>query len=308
MKIGRNDKCYCGSGKKYKKCCLNKDENLTAAQIASKAFKQYTYEEVDAMKTEEIIAKLNELGIPFDEKQFLEDVMNEYSADDLSEKWFERYNLSIEGRDEDFPWFAAWILWERLAPADHLSLEQIDELLEKGYDRLENNDAVAACDVWLEAWEALKKRNSPLVQSLDFLGDKYSGAFFVSNLCQDLEMYLEHAGKVNPVYHEKRIEYCREFCEMFPNENELILFNMKRAIGDSYVHLGKFEEGEAVYEKIIAEYPQNPFSYTGLGDLYYSKGDNDKALDTYKKGLTMAKDDPDVDVLDERIIMLKQDK
>ena len=25
MKIGRNDLCYCGSGKKYKKCCLNKE-------------------------------------------------------------------------------------------------------------------------------------------------------------------------------------------------------------------------------------------------------------------------------------------
>ena len=23
--LGRNDKCYCESGKKYKKCCLNKD-------------------------------------------------------------------------------------------------------------------------------------------------------------------------------------------------------------------------------------------------------------------------------------------
>jgi peptide deformylase len=23
-KIGRNDPCYCGSGKKYKKCCINK--------------------------------------------------------------------------------------------------------------------------------------------------------------------------------------------------------------------------------------------------------------------------------------------
>jgi uncharacterized protein YecA (UPF0149 family) len=23
--IGRNDPCPCGSGKKYKKCCLNKD-------------------------------------------------------------------------------------------------------------------------------------------------------------------------------------------------------------------------------------------------------------------------------------------
>jgi len=24
-KIGRNDKCPCGSGKKYKKCCINND-------------------------------------------------------------------------------------------------------------------------------------------------------------------------------------------------------------------------------------------------------------------------------------------
>ena len=26
VKIRRNDKCHCGSGKKYKKCCLQKDE------------------------------------------------------------------------------------------------------------------------------------------------------------------------------------------------------------------------------------------------------------------------------------------
>lgn len=25
---GRNDPCYCGSGKKFKKCCLNQDEQL----------------------------------------------------------------------------------------------------------------------------------------------------------------------------------------------------------------------------------------------------------------------------------------
>lgn len=25
--IGRNDKCPCNSGKKYKKCCINKKEN-----------------------------------------------------------------------------------------------------------------------------------------------------------------------------------------------------------------------------------------------------------------------------------------
>lgn len=28
MKLGRNDLCSCGSGKKFKKCCLNKVESL----------------------------------------------------------------------------------------------------------------------------------------------------------------------------------------------------------------------------------------------------------------------------------------
>lgn len=28
MKIGRNDVCMCGSGKKYKKCCMNKNTEL----------------------------------------------------------------------------------------------------------------------------------------------------------------------------------------------------------------------------------------------------------------------------------------
>jgi uncharacterized protein len=29
-KVGRNDPCPCGSGKKYKKCCLNKPAGATA--------------------------------------------------------------------------------------------------------------------------------------------------------------------------------------------------------------------------------------------------------------------------------------
>ena len=30
MKVGRNEPCPCGSGKKYKKCCLAKDEAIRA--------------------------------------------------------------------------------------------------------------------------------------------------------------------------------------------------------------------------------------------------------------------------------------
>ena len=35
--LGRNDPCHCGSGKKYKQCCLSKDEETGRAQRAKVA-------------------------------------------------------------------------------------------------------------------------------------------------------------------------------------------------------------------------------------------------------------------------------
>jgi hypothetical protein len=34
---GRNEPCHCGSGKKYKHCCLEKDEEADRAERAQKA-------------------------------------------------------------------------------------------------------------------------------------------------------------------------------------------------------------------------------------------------------------------------------
>ena len=47
-KIGRNDLCPCGSGKKYKRCCLAKDEaadreKLAAANAAAAAAHQHSH-------------------------------------------------------------------------------------------------------------------------------------------------------------------------------------------------------------------------------------------------------------------------
>jgi hypothetical protein len=36
-KIGRNDPCHCGSGQKYKKCCLAKDDAARSAELAALA-------------------------------------------------------------------------------------------------------------------------------------------------------------------------------------------------------------------------------------------------------------------------------
>jgi hypothetical protein len=37
MKIGRNDPCHCGSGQKYKKCHLSKDDAARSAELSAAA-------------------------------------------------------------------------------------------------------------------------------------------------------------------------------------------------------------------------------------------------------------------------------
>ncbi len=52
--VGRNDPCPCGSGKKYKKCCLGKDEQDSPARGAAEVVvPEYSCSpwKIDMMKT-----------------------------------------------------------------------------------------------------------------------------------------------------------------------------------------------------------------------------------------------------------------
>src|SRR4051812_13585756 len=62
MKTGRNDPCPCGSGKKYKKCCLPKEELSAAAVRESMArgretgFATSMAEDTPAPSPEEVVS------------------------------------------------------------------------------------------------------------------------------------------------------------------------------------------------------------------------------------------------------------
>jgi len=161
-KIGRNDPCPCGSGKKFKKCCLEKTKNNSLRRGAGKyreqpgAGKRWDLEEIRLMSTEEIISRLRGFGIHFTEEKFLEDVKKFHSACDLAEHWWKIYRINAKGFDEDFPWMAATILWERLAP-QVINTEKLDRMMQKGYGLLDEGKEVEACNLWLEIWEHLKK-------------------------------------------------------------------------------------------------------------------------------------------------------
>ena len=56
MKLNRNDICHCGSGKKYKKCCLLNDEQQIVSQNAGKS--SQTLPKQGAIKNDAIMATL----------------------------------------------------------------------------------------------------------------------------------------------------------------------------------------------------------------------------------------------------------
>ena len=49
-KPGRNDPCTCGSGKKYKKCCLEKDQQAERAAFVETAARAVAYEAKSKIK------------------------------------------------------------------------------------------------------------------------------------------------------------------------------------------------------------------------------------------------------------------
>jgi hypothetical protein len=112
---------------------------------------------------------------------------------------------------------AATVLWPRLTP-DVTSSEELDDLMQQGYDLVEKQSAVEGCRIWLGVWERLKRRFQPEMKSVKQAESVFTGMQCLYNWCQDLEDALNVAGGVDSGYHRKRIEYCNEFCELYSYE------------------------------------------------------------------------------------------
>lgn len=190
---------------------------------------------------------------------------------------------------------------ELLTPA---TKEQVPivELIAQGYQLLRSKriayaeSVLKACDVWLEAWEKVKAlyQNAESIDSIKpFAGTR------LSDWCDELEMYLCDAGRNDPVYFEKRIQYCREFCREFPASGSQITHNMIRAEAETLFFSGQYEQGEAVFRQLTERFPDNAWGYIGWGDMYngdYTKLPENlaKAKSLYQIPIDRQLDDGDV--------------
>jgi len=309
-KIGRNAPCPCGSGKKFKKCCIDKD---IPSNLETSRNYHWSIKDVEALTTNEIISKLRDFGVDFDETQFLEDVKKFYSACDLADYWKQKFTITAKGFDRDFIFMACIVLWQQLAP-EVINNEMIDDLMQKGYDLIQAGDKVSlatGCVFWLQVWEYLKHRFTKDMRNINDAEKSYSGIQSLFNWCQDVEQELHNAGIHDKSFYQKRIDYCREFCSFFPDSDELLVFNMKKAEAESYFFIGKVEEGEKAFKALIEKFPDNAWSYIGWGDMYslYNTHEVDKDLNKAKHLYEMALhiDSNENEIALERLKMLNID-
>lgn len=165
--------------------------------------------------------------------------------------------------------------WEQveagtLPPIELTPDEQLDELMQAGYALMQTNQRAAACDRWLETWELIKRMASPELRSSVAFDGTYPGMQqLVFNWCSDLEIELGNAGVEDPVYHEHRIRYVREFLAQFPDEGANHYVNFRRAEAESLWTLGRRDDAEAVYAALVERLPDEGWGYIGWADHYW---------------------------------------
>ncbi|WP_338449659.1 SEC-C metal-binding domain-containing protein [Niallia oryzisoli] len=133
MVVGRNDLCPCGSGKKYKKCCMKKDQVIEIGQVKRERFFQLKYQLVQSMVNEVFpsltLSKLNDLEKEFEERveveipdSFIQHWLLFFQRDEQGLRGIERYNRA-NGNHHDPILKEMALEWEKILP---LLIQQVD--------------------------------------------------------------------------------------------------------------------------------------------------------------------------------------
>ena len=365
MKIGRNAPCPCGSGKKYKKCCLNNDQQtermpsdyngfiqpppretshkipLEASGIRIRPYmlakmcdpkekhvqeiflhrpelkerNMISVSQMRSLSTEQLIEKLLEKGVRYDQEQFLAMCEKENSAWDAAEMLWPKQLKSLEKNVSDVAGLAACLLWQRLYDEKKLtkvSIEMLDDWMEKGY-KLLGKDRFEACRIWMRVWETFKADYDLANRSIDEIDAQFNGSQSFFNWCQDFEMELINASIDLKEFAELGVSYLNEFLACFADEDTIIVNQFKSSLGEIYCRSGDQETGEKVMRELIRQYPDRMIGYIGMEMAISIKKMNDEALALEERLniLEEAKKFPVIDGenfdLDRRIFDLKKE-
>lgn len=206
-KVGRNDPCPCGSGKKYKHCCLNKpvgtikpssaignlDEILhPKPRISKLAIMRILQDEIDnpkldehlreglqdrwtfgklkEMETSEIVERLKSIDSDFEIARFKEDAKCHTSAIRLAEYWYPvgDRRAEVEGDMDDADFVMyAAIVLWKRLMPERWNVEMIDDSIQEGYEYIQQNNYKDGLMRWADAWTMIRGIVPSYITSVD---------------------------------------------------------------------------------------------------------------------------------------------
>jgi len=221
VKIGRNDPCPCGSGKKYKKCCMNKSD--VANQVKYQRLDSgWTLNRIKRLTTKELLEILQTAGIDINENGFVKEIKRAPSAKELLDQWIKKFNLEQGKQKSDSIYFSIRVLAERLSP-NHVLAEDLQDLMQVGYDSGSPYPDEYGIFVWWKLWKELQKwivdKKISSVEQLDETTDEIMSKPF-SSWVIDFDYALNQAGKENNEFVPMRHVFAEDFLNCFPHSDE----------------------------------------------------------------------------------------
>jgi tetratricopeptide (TPR) repeat protein len=225
----------------------------------------------DALSDDELLAKLRELGLDVDRDGVDRLCARALSAEEVAGPIARKLKLD-DDMVVDWVWISLLALWQRWWP-DRVCRELLDDKMQAGYVQDAENDPHAAAVTWLDAWaDVLRLCDAADIGSIGDFDDRFPLTQSLFNWSQDLEMALENAGRDDGEIRQALIEFCEESLRRFPNEDQLLTENRRRALGGAYFDAGMSEKAGELFRSWLDADPGWGWGWIGWADCYLPWG------------------------------------
>ena len=223
------------------------------------------------LSDEQLLEKLRAFGLEVDRAELERLCEGALSAEEVAWPLLDRSGVAgREGRpNEDWVWLCLLELWRRWWP-ERVCVEFLADKIQAGYDALERREEAGAATVWLDAWsDVVRICELTGIDSIRRFDDRCPMYQSLFNWSRDLEDALWNAGLKDPEFLRARIAVCEEALRRFPDEDELMVENRRRAIAESYFELGETDKAEGLFEHWLAADPRWGWGWIGWADLHF---------------------------------------
>lgn len=242
------------------------------------------------LSDEQLLAKLRGLGLNLDRRSLEHMCHAALSAEEVAARLIHgcRFRAGSEAMQGDWIWICLVTLWQRWWP-DRVCLELVDDTVQSGYRELERTGAAAAAASWLNAWSGvLRLCDAAGIGSIAEFDEQFPMTQSLYNWSQDLEDALWNAGLDDPAMLRARISVCEEALRRFPDEDQLMTENRRRALAESHFELGQTGTADELFGSWLAADPGWGFGWIGWAACYQPRpgrpADHGRAEDLLRRG------------------------